>query len=125
LANVITMTQPALYDTVELLVDLPACQLRAGARGTLVLQHTADIYEVEFTDEDGQTVALCALPAEQFIVVWRNANHSWVPAHEQTAEIVSRLREPDRREVLDFARFLRLRGAQQHAPHSEPVMPVH
>ena len=64
------MTQPALYDTVELLVDLPAFPLRAGARGALVLQHTADIYEVEFTDEDGQTVALCALPADQFIVVY-------------------------------------------------------
>jgi hypothetical protein len=118
------MTQPALYDTIELLIDLPANQLRAGTRGAIVLQHTADTYEIEFMDEDGQTVAVCALPADQFIVVWRNASHSWVPAPEQAAEIVSRLREPDRREVLDFARFLHLRGMQRPAAHSDPAMPV-
>lgn len=55
-----------LYDVVELAVDLPAEGLRAGAIGTIVDDYagTAE-YEVEFTDDDGRTVALTALRADQ------------------------------------------------------------
>ncbi len=110
--TVTAMTKPELYDTVELLVDLPEYRLNAGARGALVHQHAQDVFEVEFTDEDGQTLALCPLNTVQFMVIWRHATQMWVSADEQAADIVSRLHEPDRREVLDFARYLHARRAQ-------------
>ena len=115
------MTKPELFDTAELLVDLPECNLRAGALGAIVHQHSDDMYEVEFVDEDGQTRAVCALSTQQFMIVWRHATQSWVPVLEQMAELVSRLREPARREVLDFARFLHARSAQEQASRKEPA----
>jgi hypothetical protein len=55
-----------LYDVVELAVDLPDEGLRAGATGAIVDDYpgSAD-YEVEFVDDDGQTLALLTLHADQ------------------------------------------------------------
>jgi len=112
------MIKPEMFDTVELLVDLPDVQLHAGAQGAIVQAYSEDVFEVEFIDEAGQTLALGALSTTQFIVVWRNANHAWVTADEQAAQLVSRLREPDRREVIDFARHLHVRRART-APQTQ------
>ncbi len=103
------MVEPALFDTVELLVDLPDQNLRAGSRGAIVHQHTDEVYEVEFTNEYGETIALCALPLHQFIVVWQAEIQQWVPVAEQVAQIIARLPEEAGTEVLDFARFLGMR----------------
>jgi len=55
-----------LYDVVELAVDVPADGLVAGAVGTIVDEYAGtDSYEVEFTDDDGTTIALTALRADQ------------------------------------------------------------
>jgi hypothetical protein len=110
------MIRPELFDTVELLIDLPAQQLRAGAQGAIVQAYNDDAFEVEFSDDAGQTLALCALSPAQFIVIWRNANHAWVTPDEQAAQLVSRLREPESREVIDFARYLHVRRARSTAP---------
>ena len=60
-----------LYDTVRLLVDLPAEGLAAGATGAVV--HVFDrpnlAYEVEFTDEEGRTVAQVPLTSDQLELV--------------------------------------------------------
>ncbi|MBM2622953.1 DUF4926 domain-containing protein [Actinoplanes sp. LDG1-06] len=60
-----------LYDTVRLLVDLPSEGLEAGAVGAVV--HIFDrprvAYEVEFTDDDGRTIAQVPLTADQVRVV--------------------------------------------------------
>jgi hypothetical protein len=61
--------QPALFDTVELLVDLPAYNLRLGSLGAIVHAYDARNYEVEFINAEGKTTALCPLSIEQFIVV--------------------------------------------------------
>lgn len=107
------MMTPDLFDTIEMLVDLPDQNLRAGARGAIVHRHTDEMYEVEFTNEDGETMALCALPIHQFIVVWQAETRQWVPVIEQVAQITARLPEEAREEVLDFARFL---GARADRP---------
>ncbi len=55
-----------LYDVVELAVDLPEDGLRAGAVGTIVDAYAgSDEFEVEFTDDDGRTVALTAVRGDQ------------------------------------------------------------
>jgi hypothetical protein len=109
------MIEPKLFDTVELLVDLPEDDLRAGARGAIVHQHTDDVFEVEFMNEDGETLALCALPYRQFIVVWQAESQRWVTVAEQVAQIIARLPEDARAEVLDFAQFLSTRTQQPHS----------
>ena len=106
------MIEPKLFDTVELVVDLPEQNLRVGDRGAIVHQYTDDVFEVEFTDEDGQTRALCALPVYKFIVVWQADTKQWVPVAEQVAQIVARLPEDVRAEVLSFAQFLSMRPRQ-------------
>jgi len=108
------MIKLALFDTVELLVDLPEQHLRSGARGAVVHQHTDGVYEVEFINEEGETVALCALLLRQFTVVWRAETRQWVEVAERVAQIVARLPEEARAEVLDFARFLSVRAEQLH-----------
>lgn len=55
-----------LHDVVELAVDLPDEGLRAGAIGAIVDEYADSAsFEVEFTDDDGRTVALTALRADQ------------------------------------------------------------
>lgn len=118
------MTRPELFDTVELLVDLPEHNLRAGVRGAIVHQYSDKEFEVELINEDGETIALCALPTAQFIVVWRHATQSWVPLEEQVAELVARLGEPAGREVWDFARFLHWRSQQGESRTSDVLVPA-
>ncbi|MGB9872509.1 MAG: DUF4926 domain-containing protein [Anaerolineae bacterium] len=113
---------PDLFDVVELLVDLPEYHLRVGARGAIVHCHPDNTYEVEFTNEEGETLALCPLSPQQFIVVWRARTRAWVPASEQIAALLTRLPEEMEREVLDFARFLHARRQQQQG--EAPVEPT-
>lgn len=106
------MTKPELFDTVELLVDLPEQGIQQGAVGAIVHCYPDNNYEVEFTNEDGETLALCMLSPAQFIVVWRARTRMWVPVAERIAALVAHLPEEAEQEVLDFARFLHTRRQQ-------------
>ncbi|MEH0932455.1 DUF4926 domain-containing protein [Micromonospora sp. CPCC 205558] len=66
--------QLALHDVVELREARPSEQLSAGAVGTVVdvFEGPPPIYEVEFTDADGRTLAMVTLRADQ--VVRRDGN---------------------------------------------------
>jgi Domain of unknown function (DUF4926) len=99
------MTKPALFDVVELLVDLPDKNLQAGARGAIVEEFNNQ-YEVEFVNSEGETFALCTLTPEQLMVVWKAATKSWLTVSEQVASVVSHLPEERGQQVLDFARSL-------------------
>ena len=112
------MMEPALFDIVELLIDLPEHGLRAGARGTIVHQYVDEAYEVEFVSESGETIALCTLSPRQFIVVWRAETQQWVPVEELVTQVVARLPEETGSEVLDFARFLLARTSNAHLAHA-------
>lgn len=46
------MTEPELFDVIELLVDLPEDNLRAGVRGAIVECYDDHNYEVEFTNQE-------------------------------------------------------------------------
>lgn len=100
------MIEPKLFDVVELLVDLPAQGLRAGSRGAVVECYPDQAYEVEFTNLEGETLAMMVLNPFQFIVVWKAETKTWVSVAEQIEALVSRLTDDTRQEVLDFARFL-------------------
>lgn len=99
------MTQPELFDVIELLVDLPEHNIQAGIQGAIVECYPDSIYEAEFTNE-GETLALCALTSEQFLVIWKAETKTWLAMPEQIAAVITHLSEGRRREVLDFARFL-------------------
>jgi hypothetical protein len=66
-----TLMQPELFDVVGLLVDVPDRSLRAGDRGAIVECYPDSACEVEFTNDAGETTALCSLSSEQFLVIWR------------------------------------------------------
>ena len=100
------MTEPELFDVVELLVDLPEDNLRAKVRGAVVECYDDNNYEVEFTNQEGETLALCTLSSKQFIIVWKAKTKSWLPVSEQIAAVISHLSEERKRELLDFARSL-------------------
>lgn len=78
------MNSPDLFDVVELLVDLPEHGLVMGAQGAIVVVYE-NAYEVEFTNEEGETIALVPLTVAQFVVVWRSASKSWVAGERQLA----------------------------------------
>lgn len=73
------MITPELLDVVELLVKLPNFDVQPGELGTIVEIHdirensqtNPHAYEVEFVNNQGETVAMKALTPDQFIVVWR------------------------------------------------------
>ena len=53
--------------TVALLNDMPDRNLLRGKVGTIVESLAPDVYEVEFSDDEGRTYARLALPASQLI----------------------------------------------------------
>lgn len=61
----------SLFDKVVLTEDMPLEQLRAGMRGYVIEVHGSPVegYEVEFSDGQGQTIALLSLSASQLRVV--------------------------------------------------------
>jgi hypothetical protein len=112
------MIKPQLYDTIELLIDQPEHNLRAGAKGAVVHKHSDDLFEIEFATEEGETIALSALSPGQFVVIWRAETEEWVPVADQIAQIVTNLSAASREEVRDFAHFLTIRE------QSRPFMPA-
>ncbi len=52
---------------VALLEDVPSRGLLRGQVGTVVEMLAADVFEVEFVDNDGRTYASCALRASQLV----------------------------------------------------------
>jgi hypothetical protein len=56
-----------LLDTVALIDDLPERKLKRGEVGTVVETLAPDVFEVEFSDYEGQTYAELALRADQII----------------------------------------------------------
>lgn len=100
---------PSIGDVIELTADISEKHLRADLQGTIVHCYPDQVYEVEFTNEERETLDFLALHPEQFIVVWRAETQDWVPIAEQAAALVAHLPIAAGREVLDFARFLSVR----------------
>lgn len=61
--------QIELLDTVALAEDLPERDLKQGEVGTVVEILAPEVYEVEFSDDDGQTYAEVALRNDQLILL--------------------------------------------------------
>ena len=80
------MTKPELFDLIELLVDLPEYNLRAEIQGAIV-ECYSDGKHVEFTNQDGETLALSTLSSEQFVVVWKAKTKSWLSVSEQIGAV--------------------------------------
>jgi len=62
-------TQVKLLDVVALLEDKPDEGLVAGQVGTVVEIHSPDVFEVEFLDSEGRTVALTELNRRELLVL--------------------------------------------------------
>ena len=58
-----------LLDIVTIKEDLPDHNLLAGQVGTIVEILAPEVYEVEFSDDDGQTYAMLPLHSSQLLVV--------------------------------------------------------
>ncbi len=61
-----------LLEVVALTEDLPQEGLYCGQVGTVVEILAPDVYEVEFSDDEGQTYAMKALKAHQLMVLHYN-----------------------------------------------------
>ncbi len=58
-----------LLDVVALTEDLRERKLRRGQVGTVVELLAPDVFEIEFTDNDGRAFASLALRADQLMVL--------------------------------------------------------
>ncbi len=56
-----------LLDVVALTADLPKHQLRAGEVGTVVEQLDENVFEVEFSDDNGRAYALAPVESSQIL----------------------------------------------------------
>jgi hypothetical protein len=56
-----------VLDVVALKTDLPEHNLTAGQVGTLVEPLAPNVYEVDFSDDDGQTYAMLPLHTSQLL----------------------------------------------------------
>ncbi len=98
------MINPMLFDTIELLVDLPKQNLQGGMQGAIVHQYNSELFEVEFANSQGETLALYALPKQCFIVMWQASTQQAVSIIDQIAQITARLAPTPQTEILNFAR---------------------
>jgi len=58
-----------LLDTVALTEDVPQRGLERGQVGTVIEILAPDVFEVDFSDNDGLTYAMLALRADQLMVL--------------------------------------------------------
>ena len=66
-------TPVKLLDVVALLVDKPEEELVTGQVGTVVEILASDVFEVEFLDSKGRTVAVTELKREELLVLKHEA----------------------------------------------------
>ena len=85
---------------------MPETNLQVGVRGAIVDRYDDGTYEVEFSDSYGETIALCVLSSEQFLVVWKAKERRWLSASELLVAMLERLPEERQQQVLEFARSL-------------------
>ncbi|NEP85676.1 MAG: DUF4926 domain-containing protein [Okeania sp. SIO2C2] len=97
------MIKPELFDVVELLVNLPSEQQFIGNQGTIVECYNDGKYEVEFSNEQGETLALCSLSNNEFMVVWQAQTKQWLTTTDKVTALINFLSEEKRVELLNFA----------------------
>lgn len=61
-----------VLDVVALTTDLPEWGLLRGQIGTVVESHSGTVFEIEFSDEEGRTLAQLALLPSQLKPVLTN-----------------------------------------------------
>lgn len=71
-----------LLDVVALKNDLPQHRLLAGQVGTIVEILAPEVYEIEFSDDDGQTYATQAIPAHQLLKLHYKPTPNSIPKYE-------------------------------------------
>ncbi|MEX2304094.1 MAG: DUF4926 domain-containing protein [Bryobacterales bacterium] len=69
------MAEIELLAVVAILEDLPEQRLERGQVGTVVENLGPDVYEVEFSDDNGQTYASLALRASQLLRLRHEPRH--------------------------------------------------
>lgn len=62
------MTEPELFDVIELLVDLPKDNLSLGVQGAIVECYDDNNYEVEFNSAEGEAIAVCTISTNTFVL---------------------------------------------------------
>ena len=67
--EVTEMEELKLLDVVALLEDMPAERLRRGEVGTIVEHLTPDVFEVEFSDDEGRTYAMLPWHRDQLMLL--------------------------------------------------------
>ena len=65
-----------LLDVVALTVNLPERGLVRGQVGTVVEELAQEVFEVEFSDNDGRTYTSLPLKADQLMVLHHDPVHS-------------------------------------------------
>ena len=100
------MIKPQLFDIVELLVNLPEQNQFIGSQGAIVECYDDRHFEIEFSNEDGETTALCTLEYRQFIVVWQSATKQWITTTEKVISILDYMPKNKQEEILKYARTL-------------------
>jgi hypothetical protein len=63
-------TEAKILDVVALTEDLPERGLGRGQISTVVESLAPDVFEVEFSDNKGQTYASLALQTDQFMILY-------------------------------------------------------
>lgn len=63
------MEEIKLLDVVALLEDLPTERLRRGEVGTVVEDLAPDVFEVEFSDDEGRTYEMLPLRRDQLMLL--------------------------------------------------------
>lgn len=77
------MAELALLSMVALMEDVPEKGLVRGQVGTIVKRLESGVYEIDFSDDNGQTYASAALPADLLMPLYHEPEHYITRTTEQ------------------------------------------
>jgi hypothetical protein len=69
------MPEFELVSVVALLEDIVTSDLRRGQVGTIVGRFAPGVYEVEFSDDEGESYASLPLRSDQLLEIFHEPNH--------------------------------------------------
>jgi hypothetical protein len=80
----LTLTKLNLLDVVALKNPLPESHLLAGQVGTIVEILAPEVFEVEFSDDNGQTYAMHSLQANQLLKLYYSPSNALITKQQES-----------------------------------------
>ncbi|MEK7441432.1 MAG: DUF4926 domain-containing protein [Chloroflexota bacterium] len=120
------MTTTHLFDVVMLKTDLPDSHLAKGETGTVVECYTDGEYEIEFSDDSGETLTTLAVRPDSFEVIWSKdeLDSDKTGVARELIAILKTLPADKTHSLLEYASFLQYKSLSRQIGEGSSVVNI-